>query len=93
MGKRKLTLSVEEDLLEEARRAVASEGGSLSGVVEEYFEYLVSAKWVNALADELGIGGLEPTMASEVPRLRPPGLDAARVVRELRDGRAGRVSR
>ncbi len=92
MGKRKLTLSVREDLLEEVRRIVTGEGGNLSSIVEEYFEYLVSARWIDALADELGLGELEPTVVSEVPGLRPSGLDAARIVRELRDGRTRRVS-
>ena len=93
MGKRKLTLSVREDLLDEIRRIVASERRSLSSVVEEYFEYIASARWIDFLAEELGLGELEPIMASEIPGLRPSGLDAARTVRELRNGRAGRVFR
>jgi hypothetical protein len=37
MAKKKLTLSVDEDLLSEAKKLSALEGKSLSGIVEEYF--------------------------------------------------------
>ncbi len=87
MAKRKLTLSIDGDLLEEARKLVAAEGRSLSSVVEEYLEYLVFGRWVEALSRELGLEDLEPTAEYEIPSSRPKGLDAAKVVRELREGR------
>jgi hypothetical protein len=87
VAKRKLTLSVGEDLLDEVKRIAAIEGRSLSSIVEEYFEYVVFSRWAEALCGELGLGGLEPTTESEVPRGRPRGLDAARIVRELRGER------
>ncbi len=40
MAKRKLTLSVNEELLEEVKLFAQSSGRSLSSIVEEYFEYL-----------------------------------------------------
>jgi len=92
VAKRKLTLSVEEDLLREVKSLVASEGGSLSRVFEEFLEYMAPSRWLDELARELGLGELEPIAPSEVPRLRPRGLDAARIVRELRAGRAERVT-
>jgi len=87
MAKRKLTLSVEGDLLDEVKGIVAVRGRSLSSIVEEYLEYLVFERWAEALAEELGLGGLEPTTESEVSGSMPRGLDAAAVVRELREGR------
>lgn len=91
MGKRKLTLSIREDLLSEVRIIALREGRSLSELVEEYFEYLVSARWAESLARELGLGPLEPTTEQEIPETRPRGLDAARAMRELRDERSRRT--
>ena len=87
MAKKKLTLSVGKDLLDEVKRLAAIEGRSLSSIVEEYFEYVVFRRWAEALSGELGLGGLEPTNESEVPKGRPRGLDAARIIRELREKR------
>jgi len=92
MGKKKLTLSIRKDLIEEVKKLMAGGGESLSSVVEEYFEYLVSAEWIDALAKDLGFEGLEPTTFSEIPESRPRGLEAAKVVRELRNERAERIS-
>ena len=89
--KKKLTLSIREDLVEEARRIAVERGESLSSIVEDYFEYLVFSRWVDLLAEELGLGPLEPVSAYEVPRSRPRGLDAASLVRELRRGRSRRT--
>jgi len=38
--KRKLTLSVREDLIDEVRRVALSEGKTLSDLIEEYLEFL-----------------------------------------------------
>ncbi len=88
MGKRKLTLSVSRDLLEEAKLYAREMGRSLSEVVEEYFEYLATTRWIDTLSKELKLERLEPTTDSEIPMSRPTGLDAAKIVRELRKGRA-----
>ena len=93
MAKKKLTLSVSGDLLEEVKLIARREGVSLSGIVEEYFEYFISAKWIDALAEELGLGVLEPTTEFEVPASRSIGLDSARIVRELRNSRAEAITR
>ncbi len=86
-SKKKLTLSVNKDLLEEVKLLAYREGRSVSSIVEEYFEYLVLTKWIDALADELGLGVLEPSTGDEIPKSRPSGIDAAKIVRELRDTR------
>ena len=91
-GKKKLTLSIRGDLVDEVKKIAVEHGESLSNIVERYFEYLVSTRWIDALAEDLGLGVLEPTTSSEVPSNRPRGLDAARVVRELRSKRGERVA-
>jgi hypothetical protein len=91
--KKKLTLSVREDLVDEVKKLATINGKSLSSIVEEYFEGMVFERWAELLGKELGLGGLEPTTESEVPTSRPKGLDAAKIVRELREGRGLRVER
>ena len=59
----------------------------MSSIIERYFEYLVLARWIDALARDLGLGVLEPTTSSEIPSSRPKGFDSAKNVRELRDNR------
>jgi len=85
MVKRKLTLSVDGDLLDEVKGIAAIRGRSLSSIVEEYLEYLVFEKWAEALGRELGLGDLELTTESEISGSRPKGLGAASAVRELRE--------
>jgi hypothetical protein len=85
--KRKLTLSISGDLLDEINRAALSEGRSLSSLVEKYLEFLALETWFMRLAEDLGLGELEPVFDHEIISTRPRGLDAARVVRELRDKR------
>jgi len=48
----------------------------------------VFRRWAEALGGELGLGGLEPTTESDIPKGRSKGLDAARIVRELREERS-----
>ena len=74
-------------MLEEVKKLAAVEGRSLSSFAEEYFEFVVFRRWAEALGRELGLGDLEPTTEFEVPSKRPGGLDAARLVRELREKR------
>ena len=85
MVKRKLTLSVEKDLLDEVKRVAAARGVSLSSLVEEYFESLVFERWAEVLSKELGLGDLEPTTEPEIASGRPKGFDAAATVREFRE--------
>jgi hypothetical protein len=87
MSKRKLTLSIREDLLTEIKRLAALEGKSISSIVEEYFEDLILEKWIESLSEELGLGDLEPTSESEIPKNRPRGLDSTKIIRELREKR------
>ena len=91
MAKKKLTLSVRGDLLDEVKRLAAIDGRSLSSIVEEYFECMVLERWAELLSEELGLGSLEPVTESETPAERPRGLDGTKIVRELREERGLRV--
>ena len=90
--KKKLTLSIRSDLISEVKKIAAEHGESLSNIVEKYLEYLAFIGWIDALAEDLGLGPLEPTDSSEIPGSRPKGLDAARLVRELRSKRSERIT-
>jgi hypothetical protein len=91
MGKTKLTLSVEEDLLRRAKGFVAREGLSISGLVEEFLRGLVASESLDVVAEELGLGGLFFVNKGDVPRIRSKGLDAAEIVREMRSDRMKRL--
>ncbi len=87
MGRRKLTLSIDEDLLKEVKSIFTRKGVSISRVVEEFLESMMASKWLEELANALGYESLTPLDPFKIPVNRPDGVDAAKVVRELRDGR------
>jgi hypothetical protein len=87
MEKRKLTLSIRKDLLDEVKEYAKNEGINLSNIVEEYFEYLVLEKWIDDLAVELKLGDLSSTSELEIPFNRPKGLDSSNIIRKLRNER------
>ncbi|MEB3780669.1 MAG: DUF6364 family protein [Desulfurococcales archaeon] len=91
MGKKKVTLSIEEEVLREAKVVTSLEGKSLSSLVEEYLESLVALRWLERLAASIGIERLEPTSEDEIPNQRPKGFDAAQAVREARRSREERI--
>ena len=59
---------------------LAREGKSLSSVVEALSSIIVS-KWVDELAGELELGRLDPIDPSTIPRTRPKGLDAEKIIK------------
>ncbi len=87
MTKRKLTLTVEGKLIDEAKSIAVRNGSSLSNIFEELLEYIVPSEWIDNLAKELDLGELEPIMPSDIPKIRPKGLDSAKIVREIRSSR------
>ncbi|MCE4616411.1 MAG: DUF6364 family protein [Aeropyrum sp.] len=91
MGKRKVTLSIEEEVLREAKVVASLEGKSLSGLVEEYLESLATSRWLEKLAASLGVERLEPTSEDGIPSRRPEGFNAAQAVREARGSREERI--
>lgn len=89
MAKKKLTLTIDEDVLGEAKRLAVAEGRSLSSLVEDYLKSLAFESWIDSLAKELGLDLSQATGPDEVPRTRPRGGDAAKTVREVRRRRIG----
>ena len=87
MGRRKLTLSIDEDILKEVKGIFARKGDSISRVVEEFLESVMTSKWLEELADTLGYKSLMPLDPFKIPENRPDGIDAAKVIRELRSKR------
>jgi len=87
LGRRKLTLSIDEDLLKEVKSIFARKGDSISRVVEEFLESVVMSKWLEELANTLGYKGLMPLDPFKIPENRPDGVDAAKIIRELRNKR------
>ena len=85
--KRKLTLTIDEDILLEAKSVLSSEGRGLSQLVEEYLRFVASTKWIDEVAEELGLGDLELITEAEVRSSRPGGADASKAVREVRERR------
>ncbi len=84
VGKKKVTLSIEERVLREAKVLASLEGKTLGGLVEEYLESLAMSRWLESFAANLGVESLEPTSENEIPSQRPDGFDSAQVVREAR---------
>ena len=83
-GRRKITLSIDEEFLREARAMLAREGKSLSSVVEETLSSIIVSKWVDELAGELELGRLDPIDPSTIPKTRPRGLDAEKIIKKER---------
>ena len=83
-GRRKITLSIDEELLREARAILAREGKSLSSVVEEALSSIIVSKWVDELAGELELDRLNPIDPSTIPKTRPKGLDAEKIIKKER---------
>ena len=92
MRKRKVTLSIEEEVLREAKLVASLEGRSLSSLVEEYLESLAASRWLERLAASIGVERLEPTSEDEIPSQRPEGFNAAQAVREARRSREERIT-
>lgn len=87
----KITLSLREDLVRKARSRLALESRSLSDLVEEFLANYDTLEFLDRLCESLGLRKRFYT-SSEVKAGRPSGLKAEAIVRELRDGRAERLS-
>jgi len=91
MVKKKATLSIEKEVLMEAKVVASLEGKTLSRLVEECLESLGASRWLERLASSLGVERLEPTSEGEIPSLRPEGFDVAQAVGEARRSREERI--
>jgi len=91
MGKVKVTLSLDEDLVKRVKARVALEGRTLSEAVESSLLEIDNMNLLMALIDVLN---LDKTTCSynDVVRDRPKGLNAASLVRGIRDEREKNIS-
>jgi hypothetical protein len=92
MGKTKVTLSVDEELLRESKAYLAEKNMTISGTLEKVLSEMAVSGFVEKVAANLGekpgyIG------YDQVPGKRRKGRDAAKVVREARGERASAISR
>lgn len=93
MPKIKVTLSVSEEVLKEAKAGAAMAGVSVSGMIEEFLKS-VTKYGIEEMMSELGIKK-EYTSFESVIRSRqkaPRGMSAEKVIREMRDARANSLS-
>ncbi|RLG53071.1 MAG: hypothetical protein DRN99_07110 [Thermoproteota archaeon] len=86
----KVTLLLRSDLVKKVESKLASEGKSLSELVEDLLEAYDSEKLLDELCEELGLEK-RPYSDMEVTSSRPRGLKAEDIVRELRDQRYTRL--
>ena len=63
---------------------MAKEGKNLSSIVEEALSSIIVSKWVDELAGELELGRLDPIDPSTIPKTRPRGLDAEKIIKKER---------
>lgn len=87
MGKKKLTLTIDEDIIKEVKALFVGRGIPISKIVEEFLESTLISRWLEDLGKALGYENLLPLDPSRIPEERPRGLYAAKIVRELRDER------
>lgn len=92
MGKTKVTLSVDDELLRASKAYLAEKNLTISGTLEKALSEMaitdVADKVAANLGQKLGYVGYD-----QVPRRRPKGKDAAKAVSEARGKRASAVSR
>jgi len=92
MGKTKVTLSVDEELLRESKAYLAEKNLTISGTLERLLSEMAASGFVEKVAADLG-EKLDYIGYDQVPRRRPNGKDAARALREARGERADAISR
>ena len=92
MGKTKVTLSVDEELLRESKAYLVERNMTVSGTLERALSEMTLSGFVEKVAANLE-GRLGYIGYDEVPRKRPKGKDAAKAVSEARGERANAVSR
>ena len=92
MGKTKVTLSVDEELLRESKSYLAEKNLTVSGTLERALSEMTVSGFVEKIAANLG-ERLSYVAYDQVPRKRPKGKDAAKTIREARGERASAISR
>jgi hypothetical protein len=92
MGKTKVTLSVDKELLRESKAYLAEKNLTVSGTLEKALSEMAVSSFIQKVAANMG-GKLDYVGYDQVPRKRPKGKDAAKIIREARGERASAISR
>ncbi len=91
MPKTKLTLSIDRDVIKDAKSQAILTDTSLSDLVETFLKS-VGRSWVDELRLKLGIKERYVSYEDIIKR-RPKGYFSERVIRSMRDDRSNRISR
>lgn len=91
MTKGKLTLSVDEEIIREAKAFLARKDMTMSGVVEDFLRSLVTPAAIEGMMRELQIERKYVSF-EDVIKNRLAGLDAGKIIREMRNGREKSLS-
>jgi len=92
MGKTKVTLSVDEELLRESKAYLAEKNLTVSGTLERALSEMAVSGFAEKVAANIG-EKLDYIGYDQVPRKRPKGKDAGKIIREARGERASAISR
>ncbi len=91
MSKTKLTLSIDRDIIKEAKAQAILTDSSISDMVENFLRSM-GRSWADSLREGLGIKRRYVSYDDVIKR-RPKGLNAAKLVRAIRDERANSIFR
>ena len=92
MTKTKVTLSIDKQVVSQAKVALAKKGENMSEEVERFLESLSGSGDMDKMLSVLGIQRRR-VGSEEIEKLRPKGSDAAKAVREMRNARKESISR
>lgn len=92
MGKIKVTLSVDDELLRESKAYLAEKSLTVSGTLERALSEMAVSKVIENVASNLG-EKVVYVGYDQVPGRRPKGRDAAKTIREARGERTSAISR
>ncbi len=91
MTRGKVTLSVDEQLIREAKAFLARKDMTMSGVVEDFLRSLVTPAAIEGMMGELQIERKYVSF-EDVIKNRLVGLDAGKIIREMRNEREKSLS-
>ncbi len=91
MAKTKLTLSIDKDVIKEAKSQAILTDSNISNLVENFLKS-VGRSWIDELRSKLDIKE-KYVSYEDVIKGRPKGSFSERIIRSMRDGRANRLLR
>lgn len=86
MAKTKLTLSIDKDVIKDAKSQSVLTDSSISDLVESFLKS-VGRSWIDELRSELGVKE-KYVSYNDVIKRRPKGSFSERTIRSMRDARA-----